>query len=270
MNANKTPIITLITVVFNDKKFLEETICSVINQSYKNIQYIIIDGGSTDGTVDVIKRFDKHIDYWISEKDEGIYDAMNKGLKIAKGEFIGFVNSGDILYKETLSILANEFNKTPFDYTVGPVDLISEKGELLEVMFPQKNFHVNKNFLKRMPTPHPAFFINNKFLKRIGLFNLKYKLSADFDMIIRSVLKSDNYYEFKNSVSAFREGGVSGSYQTFIENFSLLKAHNVSFVTRLKIIIPSLIKVFILKTFPSKLTYFLRTKFSSGYRKIIK
>jgi len=95
-------------------------------------------------------------------------------------------------------------------------------------------------------------------------------LRADYDMMIKCVSLSNNFYEFKDSISAFREGGASDSYQTFKENNLLLKAHKIPFFKRLKIVIPSLIKVFILKTFPSELTYFLRTNFSSGYRKIIK
>ena len=172
-------------------------------------------------------------------------------------------------YKETLSILANEFNKNPFDYTVGPVDLISEEGKLLEVMFPQKNFHLGENVFKRMPTPHPSFFVNNKLLQKLGLFDLKFKLRADYDMIIKCVLLSNNFFEFKKSVSAFREGGASDSYQTFIENFFLLKSHNVSFFVRLRIIIPSLIKIFILKSLPIKIVNRLRRSFSSGFRTIL-
>ena len=105
----KKPLITIITVVFNNKRYLTKTIKSVLNQSYQNIEYIIIDGGSTDGTLKIIKKFDKKIDYWISEKDHGIYDAFNKGLKLATGDLIGFVNSDDILLKNACKYLVKNY-----------------------------------------------------------------------------------------------------------------------------------------------------------------
>jgi glycosyltransferase involved in cell wall biosynthesis len=94
------PLITIITIVYNGEKYLEETIQSVINQTYDNVEYIIIDGGSTDGTVDIIRKYEHAIDYWVSEKDHGIYDAMNKGIFLATGEWINFMNAGDLFYNQ--------------------------------------------------------------------------------------------------------------------------------------------------------------------------
>lgn len=99
-NNNHNPELSIITVVYNDEKFLERTIKSIISQNFDNYEFIIIDGGSTDKTLEIIKRYDKFIDYWISEKDAGIYDAMNKGIKYSKGEWLNFMNSSDI-YAET-------------------------------------------------------------------------------------------------------------------------------------------------------------------------
>ena len=106
----KKPLISIITVVLNDKDNIEKTILSVLNQNYKNIQYIIIDGGSSDGTIDIIKKYEKNIGFWISEKDEGIYDAFNKGLKHTNGDLIGFTNSGDTLTNESLDYLVDYYN----------------------------------------------------------------------------------------------------------------------------------------------------------------
>ena len=94
------PLVSIITVVFNGKKYLEETIQSVINQTYDNVEYIIIDGGSTDGTLDIIHKYEHAIDYWVSERDGGIYDAMNKGIDVVSGEWINFMNAGDGFYAD--------------------------------------------------------------------------------------------------------------------------------------------------------------------------
>ena len=95
-NVNVKPFFSIITVVLNNEKFIEQTIKSVLNQKYKNFEYIIIDGGSTDSTIEIIKKYEKKIDYWVSGKDKGLYDAFNKGMSVAKGEFIGIINSDDL------------------------------------------------------------------------------------------------------------------------------------------------------------------------------
>ena len=96
MSDKNLPLISVITAVFNGEAHLEETIKSVITQNYTNIEYLIIDGGSTDGTLDIIKKYQEHISYWVSEPDKGVYDGMNKGIKAAKGQWLNFMNSGDI------------------------------------------------------------------------------------------------------------------------------------------------------------------------------
>jgi cellulose synthase/poly-beta-1,6-N-acetylglucosamine synthase-like glycosyltransferase len=103
------PLISIITVVYNGEKFLEETIKSVINQTYDNVEYIIIDGGSSDGTIDIIKKYEDYIDYWVSEKDNGIYDAMNKGIDLATGIWINFMNAGDLFFDNTIEHLKTNF-----------------------------------------------------------------------------------------------------------------------------------------------------------------
>ena len=109
----KKYVISICTPTFNSEKYLEKTIKSVIGQGYGNIQLIIIDGGSTDGTIKIIKKYKKYINYWVSEKDKGIYDAWNKGIKVAKGEIFGILSSDDFYYKNTFSIVNKYFQKFP-------------------------------------------------------------------------------------------------------------------------------------------------------------
>ena len=107
----RNPLFSIITVVLNGEKYIEETIKSVLSQSFKNYEYIVLDGVSTDKTVDIIKKYEKKISYWSSQKDKGIYDAFNKGIKIAKGKFICIVNSDDILKKNALKIISKYIKK---------------------------------------------------------------------------------------------------------------------------------------------------------------
>ena len=116
------PLITIITVVLNNRKFLQKTIDSVLNQSYKNYEFIVIDGKSTDGTVNILQKNNSKIDFWISEKDNSIYDAMNKGIKFSRGSIIVFLNSDDIFYKQALRTAANYFTKhESIDFLFGSV-----------------------------------------------------------------------------------------------------------------------------------------------------
>jgi glycosyltransferase involved in cell wall biosynthesis len=112
-----SPLVTVVTVVYNGAEHLERTIRSIINQSYNNIEYIIIDGGSTDGTVDIIKKYDQTVDYWVSEPDNGIYDAMNKGVSLACGDWINFMNAGDIFSDETTlqQVFSDIMNYSTYD-----------------------------------------------------------------------------------------------------------------------------------------------------------
>ena len=113
ISHNESPLISLITTTYNSEKYLEETLKSIFNQKYQNFEIIIIDGGSKDKTIKIINKYEKKIDYWISEKDKGIYDAFNKGLKLARGHLIGMVNSDDILKPNALKILVQYYNKYP-------------------------------------------------------------------------------------------------------------------------------------------------------------
>jgi len=263
-SLHNKPLITLVTVVFNGEKFLEETIQSVINQTYDNVEYIIIDGGSTDGTLDIIRQYEHAIDYWVSAKDNGIYDAMNKGAKLSSGLFIGFVNADDFLYLNTISTLATGFIENEFDYTFGAVDIFWVYGEYKETSFPIININYSKGFYIDMPSHHQAIFIRSNLFKKIGGFDLQFKLRADYDLILSVISSSKKVWYFPDSVGVFRLGGASGSYDTFLENFKLLKKHEVGFLKRNIVTFESLIKVFIINSLPDSVINFLRKINPSG------
>ena len=259
-SSKENPLITIITVVYNGEKFFEKTIQSIINQSYKNIEYIIVDGGSTDHSIEIIKKYENKIDYWVSENDEGIYDAMNKGIILSKGDYIGFVNSDDYLYNETLEKFINAAKKKTIDYTVGPVDIISKSGNFKEKTIVLPGFLTNQRFKFKMATSHLSFYVSREIINKIGLFDNNFKLRADYDMTIRVMLLSNKYFAFINSVGCFREGGVSGSFKTFIESFFVLRKHGVSIIKSAFNIIPSLIKLFVIKNFPASWIKWIRKK----------
>jgi glycosyltransferase involved in cell wall biosynthesis len=176
------PEVSIVTVSFNVVNTIENTILSVINQTYPNIEYIIIDGGSTDGTVDIIKKYDDKISYWISEPDNGIYDAMNKGIDNATGEWINFMNTGDcFVNNEVLSkIFTNEYTKN-----IGVIF-----GDSLNVLEGEKYYYISKPFYKaKQYCPekgicHQSIFVKTPLAKKYK-FDLRYKISADYDMVYK-------------------------------------------------------------------------------------
>ena len=209
------PLVSIITVVLNNKKFLKQSIKSVLNQSYKNYELIIIDGKSTDGTLNILKKNNSKIDYWISEKDKGIYHAMNKGIKLSRGSLISILNSDDVFYKNALNIAINYFNRYKnIDFLFGSVN----KYKLLHGYKPWK-IHWSFGFYS---THSIGFFIRKKAQKEVGSYNTKYKYSADYDFFYRMIVK----YKLKGMATKkneifgkFRRGGISSNI-SFMEYLS--------------------------------------------------
>ena len=199
------PLVSIITVVLNNKKFLEQSINSVQNQRYKNHEHIIIDGKSTDGTVEILRKNNSKIDYWISQKDRGIYDAMNKGMKLSRGSLIVMLNSDDVFYKHALKIATSYFNRYKnIDFLFGSVI----KYKLLHGYRPWK-IRWSFGFYS---THSIGFFIRKKPQKKVGYYNTKYKISSDYDFFYRMIVK----YKLKGMATKkneifgkFRRGGFS-------------------------------------------------------------
>jgi glycosyltransferase involved in cell wall biosynthesis len=183
MEANKNyPLISIITVSFNSETTIERTIRSVLDQKYKNIEYIIIDGLSKDKTIEIIKKYDDKIKY-LSESDEGIYDAFNKGLKLYSGDYVGFVNSDDYLLPNAIDILVKYIKKYPDkDFFFGSV---RKHWGILYGYRPWK-ISFSWGFYSSHST---GFFIKRNSAKKLGFYNLKYKYSSDYDYFYRMIVK---------------------------------------------------------------------------------
>jgi len=206
------PLISVITVTLNSKKFLQQSINSVLNQSYKNYELIIVDGQSTDGTLDIIKKNNSKIDYWISEKDNGFSDAVNKGIKLSRGSIISILNSDDIFYKHALRTAVNYFNRYKYiDFLFGSV--IKYK-----LLYGYRPWKIRWSF-GFYSTHSIGFLIKKKAQKKVGCYKVKYKYSPDYDFFYRMIVKHKlkGMATKKNEIfGKFRRGGV-GSKLPFID-----------------------------------------------------
>jgi glycosyltransferase involved in cell wall biosynthesis len=178
------PKITIVTVTYNAEQYLERTIKSVISQNYSNIEYIIIDGASTDGTIDIIKKYEQYITYWVSEPDKGIYDAMNKSIDVATGEWINFMNAGDSYTEHNpIDFLINYFS-TNIGMLYGGINIVNDSSS--KYISPLDLSY----YTKKMPCCHQSIFFNLNIIKNYR-FNTTYKINADLDLILR--IYKDNY-----------------------------------------------------------------------------
>lgn len=200
---DEKPLISIITVVYNGEQFLEETIQSVINQTYDNIEYIIIDGGSTDGTVDIIKEHEEKIDYWVSKKDNGIYDAMNKGIDLVSGDWINFMNAGDSFYNN--DVLEQLFTLNKFKN----INIIYGNHK---VIYPHKTRIAKagniEDIWKGSQFCHQSSFVSAK-VHRKHKFNLSNRIGADFELFYTFYKKKMNFKYIDIIVANYSAGGLS-------------------------------------------------------------
>lgn len=211
-NSVNLPLVSIITVVFNNEKHLEQTILSVLNQAYDHVEYIIIDGGSTDKTIEIIRQYEDALDYWISEPDGGIYDAMNKGISCAFGDFIGILNSDDLFYDSTVvESIVGKFNEVGkvcvlygdmIKFNDKNPDLYSyQRGNLTGTAFKNLNITIN----------HPTCFVHRKLYHLYGTFNPKFKWGADRDLMMNFYARGVAFYKLDKVLAKFRLGGETTS-----------------------------------------------------------
>lgn len=209
--SQSLPKISIITVTYNSIKTLRETLDSVKNQTYSNIEHIVIDGKSTDGTVDLCKMYD-HINLLISEKDEGIYDALNKGIEKSTGEIIGILHSDDIFYSDDILRKIAFFFETSkqTDIFLGDIIQIKKINNIKIKRFYQSNLWSPKMFAWGIMPAHPAFFCRRKVFVTSGLYKLNYKIAADYEFLIRILLKKKYSYKYIPIITTeMKVGGAS-------------------------------------------------------------
>jgi glycosyltransferase involved in cell wall biosynthesis len=201
-----SPFISIITIVYNDRSGFKKTIKSVIDQDYKNIEYIVIDGGSTDGTVQAIEKNEPHINYWVSEPDKGIADAFNKGIKKANGDWILFLNAGDSFFKNDILVQVVPFLERFQDSEVvfGKIKLVDQNGKAKGSY--GKPFDLN-SFQREMTIPHQAAFHNRNLFEKVGLYDLKYKYCMDYELLLR--VNNPDFKYIDLFISDMLAGGIS-------------------------------------------------------------
>ena len=216
--------ISVVTVSYNSSKTIESTIESVLNQKNLNFEYIIVDGDSKDGTIEILQRYEsvfmeKNISYhWVSEKDKGIYDAMNKGLELASGDVIGYLNSDDAFYDDTALLdIETVFEKQHVDCCYGNLIFVNSDGKIVRNWISKE---YRKGLFQKSWTPaHPTFYCKKKIYEKFGKYRLDYKIAADVDLMFRFLeINMISSFFLNRYIVKMSNGGVStqGLKSTYI------------------------------------------------------
>ena len=224
--------ISVITVVYNNKAVIEDAIRSVLSQNYKDIEYIIIDGASTDGTLNIIDKYKKKISRVVSEKDNGTYDAMNKGLKLATGDIVGCLNSDDFYANNNvISTVAKVFSERKVDCCYSDLDYVSKNKTEKVVRKWKSRYYEDGLFRKGWHPPHPTLFIKKDVYRKYGYFNLDLKIGADYELMLRFLEKHRiNSYYIPEVLIKMRIGGSSNRsiMQILKANYECYKAFKIN------------------------------------------
>ena len=203
--------VSIITVCFNSKDYIRTTIESVLDQDYPDIEYIIVDGKSTDGTVEIVESFGDKISKWVSEPDNGIYDAMNKGIQMASGDIIGIVNSDDFFHrKDSISHIVRTLQNNPVEAVFADIIFVrrDDPDELVRY-FSSESFRPWKMRFGFIPA-HPTFFTYKTTYEKFGFYNTDFEIAADFELLLRFFLKHNISYKYiPLDLMKMRTGGIS-------------------------------------------------------------
>jgi len=272
---SKKPKISIITSVYNGENYLEQTVLSVLNQSYDNIEYIIIDGNSTDKSPDIIKKHEERLKFWVSEPDKGIYNAWNKALKHISGDWIVFIGADD--YWKNSEVIANmvpylneaEYNKTHYVY--GKIEHITPQGKLVEVSG-KPWIEQKSRFTYIMNIGHSGSFHHKTLFETHGQFDDSFKITGDYEFLLREFKNPDKDALFVNETTlSMREGGVSASlknrYKVVKESKKARKLNKItSFSKELAV---WEIRILFITVLSSIFGHSFATKVADLYRKIL-
>lgn len=223
--------ISIITISFNAKATIEKTLQSVANQLYKNIEHIIVDGGSKDNTLEICNSF-PHVSKIISEPDKGVYDAFNKGLKLATGDIIGFLNADDVFFnKNSVQEIAKAFSENKTDIVYGNLDYINENGKVIRnwISRPYEIGLIKKAW---MPA-HPTFYCKKEVYDLLGGYNDSFKIGGDFELCLR-FLEVNQVYSFylnkklvKMLIGGISNSGLKSKWTIYKEQLRAFKINKV-------------------------------------------
>lgn len=252
--------ISIITATYNSAKTVRDTIESVVGQTYKNIEYIIIDGASKDNTLEIVNGYSNHITKVISEPDKGIYDAMNKGIAVATGDVIGILNSDDFFTdSKVIERVVEAFSKDSIDAVYGDIHFVNDD-DLTKCVryYSSKIFRPALMRLGFMPA-HPSFYVRKECYERYGIFKLNYKIGADFELLLRFIFVNKIRIKYLNfDFVTMRTGGVStsgvGSHKQIMKDHLLAFEENHIYTNPLLLSIRYIYKIFELIS-PKKLIH---------------
>lgn len=228
--------VAIITVVKNNREFIETAIKSVLSQSYADIEYIIIDGASNDGTTEVIKKYAGKVSKWISEPDNGIYDALNKGLRMTSGDVVAFLNSDDFFTDEfVIERIVRTFAIENADAVYSDIVYVSQKNPIKIKRYWKAGKYSPKSLKYGWMPPHPSLFVRKKLYEKAGFFDTSLKIASDYDMVLRLLKNCTSPISYINEVLVkMRLGGKSNLSLKNIflkskEDYSIIKNNNFSF-----------------------------------------
>lgn len=204
LSSEESPLVTIITVVFNGKAHLEHTLLSVLQQSYRHIEYLVIDGGSTDGTQEILKHYDDRLDYWVSEPDRGISDAFNKGICLSSGDLIGILNADDWYEPHTIETVVKIYRHHPDSIIHGDIRFWNTQKE------PEYVFYGRDDIAHLRPSiNHPTVFVPRTIYEKNGLFRLEFRKAMDFEWLIRAKRTGIPFIYLDSVLANMRRGGLS-------------------------------------------------------------
>ena len=248
-NDNRRPLISVITVGLNAKKYIEQCIQSVIKQDYHDFEYVVIDGGSTDGTIEIIERYNDRISYWHTKKDRGLAHAFNEGVKNSNGNWLLFLNSDDVFVNNEIlsnmsSVLINNKNA---DVVFGQVNIVSREQEPSKIGGPYGGPFKWSQFLTQDTIPHQSAFTNMLFFKQVGMFDEDFKIAVDYEHYLRAGPDIQTIF-YPLIIANMRDGGLSQKniFETLVDcHKARVKNNSATYIIVLTILVYLMLRAYI-------------------------